>query len=47
MDDKLFDYVEVVNGSIGNIINSGASRNSKSTNEIAASLFEYTKGNKE
>ena len=44
MDNKVFDYVEVVNGSTGNIITAGVSRNSKSTKEIALSLFEYTRG---
>ena len=46
MDNKLFDYIEVMNGSTTNIITIGISRNRKTTREIASSLYEYTIGAK-
>ena len=46
MDNKLFDYIEVMNGSTTNIITIGISHNRKTTREIASSLYEYTIGAK-
>ena len=46
MDNKLFDYIEVMNGTTANIITVGISHNSKITREIASSLYEYTIGAK-
>ena len=46
MDNKIFDHVELKNGSRENIITTGVSQKSKSTKEIAKALFEYTRGAK-
>ena len=46
MDNKLFDYIEVMNGTTANIITVGISHNSKITREIASSLYEYIIGAK-
>ena len=46
MDNKIFDYIELKNGSRANIITTGVSQKSESTKEIATALFEYTRGAK-
>ena len=44
MDNKIFDYVNLRNGSIANIITVGVSGNGMATREIASSLQNYTRG---